>query len=106
MSSFVPRMSDKIISVDREMRCPKHEPEGSILQAKKPMKLKGVIDRSLQFRIVRTRSSILLMVLGLNTYLAPLTCTRLFSFISLRLTTPTTDSCQYLVHRWESLNTQ
>lgn len=53
------------------MRYPTLDPDGLTLQAKKQMKLKGVTDRSLQFRTLRTRSSILLMVLGSNTNLAP-----------------------------------
>jgi len=67
----LPWMLDKITSVAREMRNPTPVPVGSTFHAKKLMKVKGVMDRSLQSRTVRTRSSILRIVLGSKTYLAP-----------------------------------
>jgi hypothetical protein len=53
-----------MISVAREIRKRVKVPVGSSLHAKKPRKLSGVTDLSLQSKIVRTSSSILRIVLG------------------------------------------
>ena len=63
-----------MISVAREMRNPVKVPVESILHAKKPRKLSGVTDLSLQSKTLRTSSSILRIVRGSNMYLAPSTC--------------------------------
>ena len=66
-------MFDKMISVALEIRKPIYAPVGSSLHAKKPVKLNGVMDLSLQSKTLRTRSSILRIVLGSKMYLAPST---------------------------------
>lgn len=73
MYEYKPWILDKIISVAREIRNPVKVPVESSLHAKKPMKLNGVMDLSLQSRTFRTRSSILRIVLGSKMYLAPST---------------------------------
>lgn len=67
-------MVDRIIWVAPETKNLKKVPLESTLQAKNSTKVKGVIDRSLHFKAVRTRSSILKMVRGSNTKRAPSTC--------------------------------
>lgn len=64
-------MLDNMIPVARETRKPEKVPVGSSLHAKKSIKVNGVMDRSLQSRTVRMRSSIRLIVLVSNMNLAP-----------------------------------
>lgn len=71
--SSTPWILDKMISEALEMRNPVKVPVESSLQAKKPRKLNGVTDLSLQSRTPRTRNSILRIVLGSNINLAPST---------------------------------
>lgn len=71
--SIVPERVARIISVALEMRNLIKAPLESSLQAKKSIKLKGVIDRSLHFNAARMRSSILMIVRGSKTKAAPST---------------------------------
>lgn len=66
-------MLDKIICVALEIRNPITLPLESSLYAKNPMKLKGVIDLSLQSKTPSTRSSILRIVFDSNINFAPST---------------------------------
>lgn len=70
---YLPRICDSIISVALEIRNPMKSPDGSSLQAKNAMKLKGVTERSRQSNTLSTNNSILHIVLGSNIYLAPST---------------------------------
>lgn len=66
-------MVDRIIWVAPETKYLKKLPLESTLYAKNSMKVKGVIDRSLHFNALRTRSSILNMVRGSKMNRAPST---------------------------------
>ena len=70
---LLPWMLDKIICVALEIRNPITLPLESSLYAKNPMKLKGVIDLSLQSKTPSTRSSILRIVFDSNINFAPST---------------------------------
>jgi len=63
-----------MISVAWEMRNLVKVPVESTLHAKKARKQSGVTELSLQSKTLRTRSSILRIVLGSNMYLAPSIC--------------------------------